>query len=253
MESDKKESFAVRTLERGTAILDVFIQERRPLSVAELHRILNLSRSTVWRLVKVLETNKFLVKKTHSEQYWLGSKVLQLAAVFSEQSEISALATPILLDLRNSTRETVHLNIREENERVCIYCLEGFEPIRSGNQEGQRSPLHLGASAKVLLAGMDDNSIKKYIDDKHMDSSTASAVLREVEQIRQQGYSASRQERIPEMVAISAPVKNPAGQTVAALSLTGPITREKSILENHTSKVIEAAKKLSIQLGCLCL
>jgi DNA-binding IclR family transcriptional regulator len=78
-------------------------------------------------LVKVLETNKFLVKKTHSEQYWLGSKVLQLAAVFSEQSEISALATPILLDLRNSTRETVHLNIREENERVCIYCLEGFE------------------------------------------------------------------------------------------------------------------------------
>lgn len=249
------EQGTVKTLEKALFIMDLFLSQREELSIAEIHRELNMSKPTVFRLTKVLESFGYLVKRENNK-YWLGSKILQLSMVINEKLELCALAMPIIKNLRDTTGETAHLNVPENFERVCIYCLHGKEEVRAMMQVGQRSPLHVGASAKVLLAYRSDACISKYIKQYQLSDASfgpiyANRLWDDVRKIREQGHCITDRERTKDGIGVSAPVRDVSGSVVAAVAVTVPATRDKVAIDRYRELVNQAAKEISIQLGFL--
>lgn len=183
-------------------------------------------------------------------------RTLQFTLAINEQFELVTVAKPVIDKLRNVTSETTHLNIQEGFERVCVYCIQGTGEVRAYMRLGQRSPLHLGASAKVLLAFRSDLYVEHYIKDYLLPdpafNQMAPAVLREsIKQIRELGYCITDRERTRDAIGVSAPIRNVTGEIVGAIAITCPSTRCSSEVEFYKNEVIKAAQEISILLGFL--
>ena len=164
-------------------------------------------------------------------------------------------AMPYLRRIRDETKETVHLNVMEKDERVCVYCLQGTEEIRYMVNVGHRSPLHMGPSAKLMLASMDDEFINRYIAE-HKPLETLHGPLdpeclwSQIKKIREQGYSVTMGERNKNALGIAAPVRDASGKVIAAISLTLPIIRKDQVpLDKYIETVVKESLDLSVQLG----
>lgn len=249
MQKSSNESPSARSVERALSILDVFLKEKRPLSIAELHRFLDLPKPTVFRLVRGLESFGYLLRKDNeSNKYWMGSKILQLSSIINEKSDLSTLAMPVLKKLRDETKETAHLNIIEKDERVCVFCMHGTKEIRYVVNIGDRSPLHVGASAKLMLAYMSDEFVNQYI--KRNQITDPEKLWDQLLKIKKQGYCITVGERSIDGIGISAPVRDASGKVIAAIAVSAPAARlSRAAVERFTALVVESAGELSSQLG----
>ena len=89
---------------------------------------------------------------------------------------------------------------------------------------GQRLPLHAGAAGKTLLAHMPKAEVKALLDAGLIRYSpntlvNAKKLLTELARVRHQGWAEDHGEYVPSIHAFAAPIMDPTGKVVAALSV----------------------------------
>lgn len=247
---------AVQSVDRALHILDMFSSQDPELGIVALAKRLNLPKSTISRLVSTLVDHKFLVQNSHTRQYRLGSKILQLASILKNGNTLGEQALPILRSLHSETRETVYIDILEGNNRVCIESIQGSHFISAVVPVRQLSPLYVGADGKVLLAGMSDEEIRKFLEDTELKVYSKNTInshqkiWEQIHKIRQDEFAISHGEWMEGSVAIASPIKSDTGQTIAGLGLSMPAQRaSKEVLEKYISEVKKAALEISLKLG----
>jgi DNA-binding IclR family transcriptional regulator len=96
-------------------------------------------------------------------RYRLGLELIALSGVVLGRTEVLRIADPHLRYLADQTQETVNLGIRHRNDILNIEQIPGPNLLRSFDWIGKRTPLHLGAAAKALLANLGDEEIWAYL------------------------------------------------------------------------------------------
>jgi DNA-binding IclR family transcriptional regulator len=74
----KPNVYRVQVLDRAVQILNVLADEGAGIGLTDLAVRLKLHKSTVHRLVTVLETNRFVEKNTVTAKYHLGSRLMEM-------------------------------------------------------------------------------------------------------------------------------------------------------------------------------
>src|SRR5688572_6246255 len=139
-------------------------------------------------------------------------------------------ARPALAWLRDRTGESVQLYVRDGDQRVCVESLEAPHELRTIVPVGARLPLDRGSAGRVLRSG----------------SPPATANRADAGP----GWVESIGEREPGVASVSAPVADPSGRVVAAVSVSGPIDRiTRSPGRRHGPAVVEAAARISAHLA----
>ena len=83
-----------------------------------------------------------------------------------------------------------------------------------------------------------------------LDVGSAGKVLRGEEEARLRGWAESVEEREVGVASVSAPVHGPAGDVVAAVSVSGPIERtSRSPGRRYAEAVVDAARAIERQLA----
>lgn len=241
----------MKSFEKMFAILSLFRMDRISLSIHEVQEELGLPKSTIFRLLNTLEKGDFIKRNPDTHRYSLGFQLFRLGAIVQSQLDSRTVALPVMKKLSEDTNETVELNIMDGLNRICIEKIDSTLDVRNFVRIGERKPIYLGASGKVLLAfssPMERDRILREIDDiKENDSSRLRSSL---STINQQGFAITRGERVPGSFAVSAPVFDHTGTLVASLTIAGPIQRlseEKEYI--LIDKLRESAKQISEQLG----
>ena len=73
----------------------------------------------------------------------------------------------------------------------------------------------------------------------------------ELATVRAQGYAIDREERRAEVICMAAPIRDRAGEVVAAISVSGSKTRMTEAFRRRVlPPVVEAAARVSFRLGC---
>ena len=245
------------SVEKALDVILLFDEERRLLGVNEIARLLDMPPSSVQRLVNVLKKKGFLVQDLSTRKYKLGTIFLKLAGIVRESLDLAKMAYPIMQDLSRETGETVHLNVIDSWERVCIESIESTQPLMARMPVGHRSPLYAGASSKCLLAFSSDAFIQEYLKRFELRGITENTItdkalfLKELKRIRAKGYAESFSERVRGLGALSAPVFGYDGSLVASLSLAIPGVRfrEEERKKLYIDKLLDAAAKISSLLG----
>jgi DNA-binding IclR family transcriptional regulator len=246
----------IKVLERALAVLRHLALDPRGGTLAELSARLKLPKSTTRRFLLTLAQHGFVEHDPDTERYRLGLALLGLATTLQRNSNLVAVAQPVLERLRDQTGETAAVHVRLGDARVCLAVAESRERIRYVHEVGQTTPLYAGAQGKVLLAGLPPAERAAFLarvplvplaDHTIVDPVALAA---ELERVARLGYALSSGEVTREAAAVAAPVCDRTGRTVASLGVTGPLTRmSPTRLTELVSVVVEAAEEVSRQLG----
>ncbi|MDI3258034.1 MAG: IclR family transcriptional regulator [Kyrpidia sp.] len=216
----------VRAVERALDILLCFSSTEMELGLSDIAKRVGLHKSTVHRLLASLESRGFIRRNPQTDKYRLGWSILELVSNIHQSGDLSTLVLPEMTRLRDLLDETISLYIRSGTERIRIQAVESHQPVRRVANIGQRLPLYVGASGKVLLAWSPPELVAETLSDPRIpESFDQEEFVRQLEQVRACGYAVSIEERETGAAAVAAPVFDREGQLVAALSVSGPVDR----------------------------
>jgi len=245
-ENVEKAQVSVRAVERALDILLAFRPQDDALTVADLLGRVELSRPTLYRLLRTLQGKQFLISSGDPQRFRLGPAVAQLAHVWTEGLDLSSVAEPMMRKVWDNTGETVALFVPEGAFRLCIAELPSSQALSFKRGVGYRERLVVGASGKAILAHIPDKlgshpaglqvELKKY--------------SRELALIKDRGYAISKNELIQGAVAVSAPFFNRAGDVAGALSVFGPSVRlSDAQIAKFGKLLVREAREISQVLG----
>jgi DNA-binding IclR family transcriptional regulator len=205
----------VGVIDKGVLILQALRQ--RPLDLAELQRACRLPRATAHRLVVALEQHH-LVRRDGQGRFCLGFELVALGRVAAEQFGLGELAAPSMRQLREQCGESVQLYVREDDARRCVVSLQSPHALRWIVPEGSLLPLGVGSAGRVLTGAA----------------------------LSPDGWVESVEEREAGVASVSAPVRDAAGTTIAAVGISGPIERlSRSPGQRFGGHVAQAARAIS--------
>jgi len=250
-----KSSF--NSVEKALKILLAFQVKRSSWGVRELSTHLGFSPATVQRILHTLKAHAFVDQKPETKHYQLGNVFFHFLDVLQSTHTITQSALPFMKKLLSATQETVHLNVIDGMERVCIDSIESPQYLKASMPIGSKSPLYAGATPKCLLTFSTKDFIDNYLKQVKLTPLTENTITSikkfrsEMTMIKKQGYAKSLGERTPGIGSISAPVVNHRGMILAAISLAIPEIRFNNNSHRHLclKELLNVAKQISKMMG----
>jgi len=234
---------SVRAVERALDILLAFKPHDDALTVSELLGRVDLSRPTLYRLLRTLQAKNFLTASDSPKRFRLGPAVAQLAHVWTSVLDLASVAEPMMRRLWDETSETVALFAREDMSRVCVAELPSAQALSFRRGVGYHESLAIGASGKAILAYLPEGASSGL-------HAEAKRHARELAQIRNRGFAVSKNELIQGAVAVSAPLFNGSGEVIGSVSVFGPSVRlSDARITTLARLLIREAREISQVLG----
>lgn len=248
METVEKQGEGVRAVDRALEILMAFTAADHRLTAGELAKRVNLSRPTLYRLLRTLELKGFIFSSGEPQRFELGPSVANLAHVWSVSQDIATVAQPVMRQLWEETGETVSLLIHQGRSRTCVAELPSAQPLSFQRGVGYSTDVTLGASGRVILAHVP--SPEAYLDEARTRHVDLAAYLDRLQTIREQGYEISRDELIKGAVAVAVPFFGGDGKVKGSLAVFGPGVRvDEERVRAFVSALKVAGERLSMALG----
>ena len=221
IESEVASNATYQSAERVLTLLKTFDDTRVELGVAEIARALDVHKSTASRLAAALERAGFLARA--GRRYRLGVEVIRLGTVALRSFDLVATMQPGMEKVSQQTGETVNLAVPDGTDVLNVAEVPSTYILScSGGWVGRRTRPHAVANGKVLLAYGAlplPGTLERYTP---RTITTPAELATELDQVRKDGYATAVAELEEGLVAVAAPVFDPAGTCVAALSVSGP-------------------------------
>jgi len=239
-------------LAKMRSILDAFSPVEPELTMSELASRTHLPTSTAARFVRNLVHDGLLERD--GDRYRIGLAVVRWAGLALRGRGLVDVAGPTLNWLRDETEESVQLCVREGRFAVVVGVAASFHPVARQMRVGEVNYLHAGSTGKIFLAydpgafeALGSGPLEAFTDT----TPTELAELeRAAEQVREQGYSVTAQERNAGAIGVSAPVFDVAGRLAGSVGISGPTTRmTPDTIDRHVALVVEAGRRLTALLG----
>ena len=236
-------------------LLKAFSEEQVEIGISDLAKRLGVAKSTVHRLAVTLVADGMLEQNPDTGKYRLGIALFRLGSLVRRRMTLSSEARPLLRDLREKVNETVHLAVLDGSEIMYVFNLESTQAIRMRSDVGVRKPAHCTAEGQAILAFQPVEVVERVMRDglsrRTPQTVTDPQALRKVlDGVRVRGCAIEDEESELGMRCIAAPLRNDAGDVVAAIGLGGPVSRlSKKALVTFIPHVIETAAAISARLG----
>jgi DNA-binding IclR family transcriptional regulator len=235
---------------RAVDVLFCFDADRPTLTAAQVAERIGMNRTTAWRYLQTL-AGTGLVREVGDGRFGLGARTLRLAGAYSSHwAELEAVAGTALLRLRDEVGETAALHLRQGWSRVVVRQLESRHELhRTYRDIGVPISLLVGAPSRVILAALPPDELALYLDAQG-GTVDRGAVERDLDEIRVSGFAVSRGARVPNVASVAAVVRNPQGEVLGAVNVTGPEERLLAAgVDPVATRVTGAARWVERQLS----
>lgn len=257
--SDKRRRSSVQSVERSLSIIEVMALRREPMTLGEIARLSGLKPSTTHRLLSTLVSRGFARQDVITGKYQLGLKTFQIGNAALYNLDLRSVARSYLTRLVDKCGETANLAVlsRDNNGVQLVYIdqVESPSMVHTFARIGSPVPVHCTGSGKVLLAFMEDREIDFLLKTIELQAFTERTITdpellkEEISLIRKEGYAWDREETERGVLCIAAPVRDHTSHVVAAVSISGPVSRMKPPYEFYIECVKEASQSISQALG----
>src|SRR3954452_25049986 len=153
--SPTKQTPSIQSLDRGLTILEAVARSAGPVSLGDLTKVLDIDRSSVFRLAGTLKRRGFLAYPAGRKDYILGPSLWRLAHKYDWGNMLIKVSHELLKQLAQETQETAQLAVREGNHAVFIDSAVSDQVITISGRLGELTPLHCTAHGKALIGDYD--------------------------------------------------------------------------------------------------
>lgn len=210
---------AVRILELYAAQGEEF------LSLTQISRLLSLHKTTVYRILRTLQSVGWIEQSAASGQYRLGSGVMLAAGAAASRRTSRDLILEEMKRLAETFNETVVLCAVRGETGICVELVKSSHTLSMQTAAGYVVPFHAGASGKTLLAAQTDDTAARLL--ARCPEPERAALYRQVRQIRSDGYCCTESEADQGAAAVSVPLI--VDRERYALSISGPLERLRGL------------------------
>jgi len=245
----------VQVLDRSIAVLETVADSDHDLAPAEIARKLRLHKSTVHRLLAVLEHHRLIAKGPHGTCR-LGMRLIELGDCAVGRLNLAERAAPFLRDLADQTGEGAHVTVLSDTDMLSIAHIEGRWKLQSLTRTGQRTEIHSSAAGKAVLAFLPSDVCDALIAKLPMPRHTRRTIVKpsalklELARVRNAGFALDDEECEEGLRCIGAPIFDHRGHVIASISIAAPIFRlKKDRLQDVARIVVAAARGFSTDLG----
>ena len=214
-----------------------------------------IHKSTAHRFLKHLERERYLIR-TEAGAYLIGPRLSQLSARGNQEATLQAVARPILWELWKATQETVNLAVLDQGTVLYVDVIESPHEFRLSSRVGTRRSVHVTALGKALAAFLPGETRENILNSIAFLPATPRTIgnlvqfRQELEKIRRQGYAVDDEEAVQGARCVSAPILDSDGKPIAAVSVSGPVTRVSPNQVNALAgAVTSAARAISAAMG----
>lgn len=215
---------------RKTLRILELLKEFEGARVTQLANELDWPKSTVHSHLETLENVGYIVKE--DDTYLLGFRFLALGEHVKYRNDVYEMVEPRIEALANSTGERVQFVISEHGDCVYVRIAEGEHAVNTGSRLGRRRHmLHATAAGKSILAFTDRDKVEEIIEKKGLPELAENTItdkdtlFEELAEVRERSYAFNYEEHIEGLRAAAAPVMEPDGTVVGAISVAGPAHR----------------------------
>jgi IclR family KDG regulon transcriptional repressor len=212
-------------VDKAIELLGAFPAGGETVGITELARLRGLSKSTVFRLLTIMERNGFVERQ--DGRYRLGRTLHELGARVYEDRPglLQDVLAPFMFTLLEKTRHTVNLGLLHGTKVILLSRLHGHRSTIHIVRVGTRFASHSSSMGKALLARSPDaaeellsNGLTALTPHTIV---TADAFRADLHRIRQRGMATSNQEARPNLSCIAIALLDDAGRPMAALGMSG--------------------------------
>jgi len=243
-------------LQRGLDILEDLHAQTEDQSVSAIAERLRLPANSTLRLLATLEAKGYVERDPDSLKYRLTRKPASLALTGVREQSLLEAALPLMRDLRDATGETVLLSILEHGTGIVLEEIQSLHVFRFVCNPGAYHALHAAAPAKAILATMPKVERNRLLGGYTFTKFTASTITDrknfddELLKGTKKGYWEDHAEEFEGICCVAAPIFNRLGYPIAAVTVTGPLSRMtvREMAKDGT-RVAECAKAVSQRMG----
>lgn len=253
-DAERKPNAAVQSVDRALLALEILARLGQA-GVTEIAAELEVHKSTVSRLIAVLESRGYVEQASERGKYRLGFTIARLARATTGHLDLVKLSQDVCDGLAPDVGETTNLAILDDDRIVNIVETIGPEQITLQTWVGQSCPAHATSSGKVLLAGLEPGDLRDRLTTP-LESFTTRTVVEladlegELAAVRERGWASVTEELEVGLNAVSAPVYDASSKVVAALSVSGPSYRlSPDRFSDVAKQTMAAAEVISRRLG----
>jgi len=256
-DSRSSSGYDIQSVVRALKVLELFTAEVPSLGLKEITQRVGLSKPTVFRILSTLKRMDYIEQDPSSGKYMLGLKVFEIGSACINKMSLRSFAMPLLQELVDKCKETVHLAILDRGEIIYIDKIDGTQTIRMMSAVGKRAPAHCTSVGKAILSHKSPKELDNVLSNIKMVKLTKNSIIdkkelkKELQQIKRQGYAIDNEELEIGLKCVGVPIFDYHGDTVGGISVSGPSTRFTNVrLRNElVPLIVKTAEKISRRLG----
>ena len=233
-----------RAVSKSLKVLELMQSARSPMSLQDIARRIQLSKTSTFRLLRTLEAAGCLVPAGNGE-YQLAPGIHSVVPTLW-LARLLRVAAPRMQELSAGLRETISLAALFDNRVEVVAVMESPQIIRMSNVVGHILPPNASSLGKVIAAFQTRQQQEKLLRSYGFwhfteKSITDPAKLREeFHRVHADKFATDREESVPDGICFGVPVFNAAGEVNVALSSSVPKMRVRD--QEHEKAIVAALR-----------
>jgi len=219
------------TCAKTLAVLAIVARHPQGVSAAQAARASGITPNLVFRILKTLASLGYCHQHATTKAYRLSGKLLDMAGPQAGDRSLVVAAHPVLRRLRDATGETVQLVIESAGKALVLEQVRGTQALQVCGQVGMRAPLYSCAPGKAILAWWPADRRAAWLRETTLKRFTATTLTdrklleAELQSSRGRGFTVDRAEGLEGIHCVAAPICDPHGTVVAAVTIMAPVSR----------------------------
>ncbi len=245
----------VQSFARGLEVIRTFSAESPLQTLTEVAGRSGLTRAGARRILLTLQTLGYV--DSDGKLFRLTPRILDLGFAYLSSMPIWNLAEPVMETLVEQVKESCSAAVLDGTDIVYVIRVPTHKIMSISLNVGSRLPAYCTSLGRMLLSALPENELMQRLQASKRTARTKHTVTdidelaARIAQVRRQGWALVDQELEEGMVSMAAPITNRAGQTVAALNISGQANRTsaKVMQASMLPQLLTAAQTISRLLG----
>jgi len=241
-----------KIVERTLDFLELFAEQKRPLSLSDISRLLGIPVSSCHDVLQALQDRGFIYEVSPRGGYYPTLRMYEAGKVIAKNDPVVLRADYRLRELRDELDESVLLAKVSGLKAMYLLSFETSHPLRFQLKVGNSvTSLHATSAGKAILATLDDTALEAALDGITFTAftpktATSKAGLRaEIEAGRARGWFLNAEESMDGLTTLSAPFVW--YHSVYIVTIAAPSSRLEGKLEQMGRKLLDVCAKLEMK------
>lgn len=251
IDNGETERERIKSVKRAFNIVES-IQERDGATLMELATEVDTAKSTIHRHLSTLQEQGYIVKEDN--QYYIGLRFLNPAIYARNRRSEYQLIKPKIDQIAEETGERAQFITEEHGRGIHVFSSVGERGIQTESRVGKLVYLHATSAGKNILAHLPQERVMDILDRHGLPQLTENTItsrdtfLNELETVRERGYAFNLAERRENMQAVGVPVRDPNGEILGGISITGPRRRMESDYSDIPDTLLDITEEITLRL-----